>query len=230
MRPAAVVFDLDGTLVDSRPDIATALDRLRAELALPRLDPEKVGAMMGEGSRVLVRRALADTTEPAVGTDPRQVRGVDFERAHDRYLELYAAVCTVATRPYDGVEELLAACARRWPLALLTNKPIAMTRILVESLGWAERFRAVVGGDSLPYRKPDGRTLLQVAAGLGVAPAAVVLVGDTRIDAETANAAGAAFVWVEWGYAAEEDRRGLASGLSAPSPAALLLRIDSLPQ
>ena len=224
MSPAAVVFDLDGTLVDSRPDIATAVNRLRVELALPRLDLSAVGLMMGEGSRTLVRRALAGA--PGAPAD----RPAEFERIHGRFLEHYAAVCTVATRPYDGVEMLLTECARRWPLALLTNKPMAMTRALVDHLGWAARFRAVVGGDSLPYRKPDGRTLLAVAAGLGVAPAAVVLVGDTRIDAETANAAGAAFVWVEWGYAADEDRRGLASGLCARTPAALLRSIESLPQ
>ncbi len=174
--------------------------------------------------RTLVRRALADA--PGAPAD----RPAEFERVHGRFLEHYAAVCTVATRPYDGVETLLAECARRWPLALLTNKPLAMTRALVDHLGWAARFRAVVGGDSLPYRKPDGRTLLDVATGLGVDPAAVVLVGDTRTDAETANAAGAAFIWVEWGYAAAEDRRGLASSLAARTPAALLVQLESLPQ
>lgn len=224
MRPAAVVFDLDGTLVDSRPDIATAVNRMRAELALPRLDLTAVGLMMGEGSRTLVRRALADA--PGAPAD----RPAEFERVHGRFLEHYAAVCTVATRPYDGVETLLAECARRWPLALLTNKPLAMTRALVDHLGWAARFRAVVGGDSLPYRKPDGRGLLGIAAGLAVAPAATLLVGDSRIDAETAQAAGSAFVWVEWGYAAAGDRRGLASGLTARSPAALLAWFDALPQ
>jgi phosphoglycolate phosphatase len=222
---AAVVFDLDGTLVDSRPDIATAVNRLRAGLALPPLDLEAVGGLMGEGSLTLVRRALADA--PAA---VRAAANADIDRLHARYLEHYAAVCTVATRPYDGVEELLAGCARRWPMALLTNKPIAMTRALVDHLGWGTLFRALVGGDSLPYRKPDGHTLLDVAAGLGVAPAAVVLVGDTRIDAETANAAGAAFVWAEWGYAAADDRRGLASGLSARTPAALANWLGALPQ
>lgn len=224
MTLAAVVFDLDGTLVDSRPDIATAVNRLRDELALPGLDLAAVGRMMGEGSRTLVRRALADA--PGTPAD----RPVEFEPLHGRFLELYAAVCTVATRPYEGVEELLAQGSRRWPLALLTNKPIAMTRALLDHLGWTARFRIVLGGDSLPYRKPDGRGLAYLAQALDVAVERVVLVGDSRIDAETANAAGAAFVWVEWGYAAAEDRPGLAGGLSARTPAALADRLDTLLQ
>ena len=216
MRLSAVVFDLDGTLVDSRPDLATAVNRVRAELGLQTLSMAAVGAMIGEGSRILVERALADA--PAKSTR---------ERAHERFLAHYAAVCTAETRPYDGVEDLLGALARRWPLALLTNKPIAMTRALVEHFAWTAHFRALVGGDSLPYRKPDGRGLLALAARFGLAPVEVLLVGDSRIDAETARAAGTGFVWVEWGYAAEEDRRRLASGLSARSPAALLARLRS---
>jgi len=216
MTPAAVVFDLDGTLVDSRPDIATAVNRMRAELGLQALSQAAVGAMVGEGARVLVHRALADA--PA-GTAP--------EPALERFLAHYALVCTVATRPYDGVEALLAACARRWPLALLTNKPLAMTRALLGHLGWADLFRPVFGGDSRPYRKPDGRGLLEIAALLAIAPAAVLLVGDSRIDAETARSAGSSFVWAEWGYAAEADRRDLASGASSPTPGALLAELEA---
>ena len=105
-----------------------------------------------------------------------------------------------------------------------------MTRALVAALGWEGHFRAVVGGDSLPHRKPDPRGLLEVAAGLGVAPQAVVLVGDSRIDAETAAAAGTTFLWVEWGYALPEDLEKLANGPSASSPSALRAWFESLPQ
>ena len=226
MTVAAVVFDLDGTLVDSRPDIATAVNRMRSGLALPPLDLEAVGGMMGEGSRTLVRRALADA--PAA---VRTAANADFERLHARFLEHYATVCTVATRPYDGVEELLAGCARRWPMALLTNKPIAMTRALVDALRLGRRSSAP--SSAATACRTASRTSAdcwRIAAGLAVAPAATLLVGDSRIDAETAHAAGAAFVWVEWGYAAAEDRRGLADGLSARTPAALAAWLEALPQ
>lgn len=219
MNPAAVVFDLDGTLVDSRPDIATAVNRTRAEYGLPQLPEAVVGTMVGEGARVLVERALAEAPVEL----PRTA-------ALARFLAHYAAVCTDATRPYAGIEKVLAAARRRWPLAVLTNKPIAMTVALVEHLGWQDRFRLLVGGDSLPFRKPDARGLEHVARALGVAPARTLLVGDSRIDAETAHAAGAAFVWVEWGYAAVEDRRGLSGGLSARTPAALATLLEALPQ
>ncbi len=225
MKPAAVVFDLDGTLVDSRPDIATAVNRTRSELGLAALSLAEVGGMMGEGSRNLVRRALAQGLPEMAAMDADR-----FERCHGRFLEHYAGVCTAETRPYTGVEELLDGCARRWPLALLSNKPIAMTRALIEALRWQRFFRAVVGGDSLPYRKPDGRGLCEVAAALGAAPATTLLVGDSRIDAETARAAGTPFVWAEWGYAVAEDRPRLAAGDSAASPAALAARLEALPQ
>ena len=107
MTPAALVFDLDGTLLDSRPDIATAANRLRRDYGLPPLAEATVGTMVGEGARVLVDRALAPIPPD-----------LDRSRALARFLAHYAAVCTVATRPYDGVEELLAVASRRWPLAL----------------------------------------------------------------------------------------------------------------
>lgn len=216
MTPSAVVFDLDGTLVDSRPDLTTAVNRMRAELGLAELPEAAVGTMIGEGARLLVERALAGS--PAEISRPEALAG---------FLAHYAAVCTAATRPYEGVDALLSSAARRWPLALLTNKPIAMTRTLLEHLGWGRTFRAVVGGDSLPFRKPDGRGLRGLAAALDAAPAAVLMVGDSRIDAETARAAGTMFIWTEWGYAAEADRRALASGPAARTPAALRSELEA---
>lgn len=219
MTPAAVVFDLDGTLVDSRPDLARAINRMRAELALAPLADAAVQAMIGEGARLLVERALADA--------PMEVAR---PQALAAFLKHYAAVCTLDTRPYDGIEEMLAACHPRWSLGLLTNKPGEMTRALVDHLGWKGYFRHVVAGDTLAVRKPDGRGLHHLAEAFGSSAGQLVLVGDSRIDAESARAAGAAFVWAEWGYAAAADRPALADGVSARTPAALRTYFESLPQ
>jgi len=211
----AVVFDLDGTLVDSRPDLATAVNALRGELSLPPADLETVGSWIGEGARRLVERALDGAS-------------LDLDGAVARFLELYAKVCTDLTRPYAGVDELLAGLAPRYRLALLTNKPERMTRDIVDNLGWNGLFDPIVGGDTLPFRKPDPRGLTAIAGELGLAPEALLLVGDSRIDERTAVAAGARFLWVDWGYAALEDREALARGAHASSPPEIVERLSRL--
>jgi phosphoglycolate phosphatase len=200
----AVVFDLDGTLVDSRPDLATAVNELRREHDLPAADLGTVGSWIGEGARRLVERAIA-------GVD------LDLDAALARFLGLYESVCTVATQPYPGVDEMLDRLAGRRRLALLTNKPERMTRAIVDHFGWSGRFDPLVAGDTLPFRKPDPRGLLAIAAELGVDAGALVLVGDSRIDERTAFAAGSRFLWVDWGYAAPAERVELARGPSASS-------------
>ncbi|MEO8277689.1 MAG: HAD-IA family hydrolase [Thermoanaerobaculia bacterium] len=217
MNPAVVVFDLDGTLVDSRPDLTTAVNAVRRELALPFLDESAVGGMIGEGARVLVERALADAP-PEVSRD----------RALAGFLEKYAAVCTQATRGYDGVDELLSGSVRRWPLAILTNKPIAMTRAIFGHLGWERWFRVVVGGDSLPFRKPRPEGLRGIASALDCRAEELLMIGDSLVDAETARAAGSQFVWVTWGYAAPETRGELGRESSAATPAALLAELSAI--
>lgn len=207
MPIAAVVFDLDGTLVDSRPDLAFAIGLLREELGLQRLSEESVGGMIGEGARRLVERALGDAPPE-----------ISREGALSRFLDLYAGVCTRTTQPYAGIESLLRLTAARRPLAILTNKPIAMTERLLAHLGWRERFAVVLGGDSLPARKPSPLGLEAIAERLGTSRDRLVLVGDSRIDAETAAAGGGRFAWVTWGYAAAADRPALAKGLAFDAP------------
>lgn len=188
-RPDALVFDLDGTLIDSRGDITTAINRMRAGYGLAPLSLEQVVGMVGEGARVLIERA--------VGAELPAGR---LDEALAVYLDHYREVCLDTTRPYPGVEAMLADLAGAFPLVLLSNKGEALSRRVLEGLGLARRFREILGGDSLPTRKPDPAGLLLLAGRLGVPAGRLLLVGDTRIDAETAQAAGCPFVLVEWGF------------------------------
>ncbi|HEX6902115.1 MAG TPA: HAD-IA family hydrolase [Thermoanaerobaculia bacterium] len=188
-RPAALVFDLDGTLIDSRRDIATAINRMREEYGLPPLALEQVVTMVGEGARLLVERALGPDFAPD-----------EVDQALARYLDHYRDVCLDTTRPYPGIEEMLGVLAERYPLALLSNKGEALSRRILEGLGLAHCFREILGGDSLPTRKPDPAGLRLLAERLDVPIESLLLVGDTWIDAETAKAAGCAFALVEWGF------------------------------
>jgi phosphoglycolate phosphatase len=188
-RPAALVFDLDGTLIDSRRDITAAINRMRSEAGLPPLALEQVVTMVGEGARLLVERAMGPECPPE-----------RVDQALARYLEHYWDVCLETTRPYPGVAEMLAELGGRYPLALLSNKGEALSRRILEGLGLAGRFREILGGDSLPTRKPDPAGLHRLAERLGVPVESLLLVGDTWVDAETAKNAGCRFALVEWGF------------------------------
>jgi len=203
-RPAALVFDLDGTLIDSRRDITTAINRMRAELGLPPLALEQVVTMVGEGARLLVERALGPEYPP---------ERVDHALA--RYLAHYEEVCLDETRPYPGVPEMLAVLEARYPQALLSNKGEALSRKILAGLALAPHFREVLGGDSLPTRKPDPAGLLLLADRLGVPADRLLLVGDTWVDAETAKNAGCPFALVEWGFPRPPKLEGIEADLRA---------------
>jgi len=209
-RAQALVFDLDGTLVDSREDLATAVNRTRADFGLPPLALAAVVGMVGQGARTLVRRALGGEPAPEL-----------LERALAGFLAHYEPICVERTRPYPGISGLLGELARRLPLALLTNKPERPTRVILERFGWSRHFATVIAGDSLPARKPAPDGLLALAARFGLPPAGLLMIGDSRIDAETAAAAGAPFLLVEWGFAGESERAGIAAGDRARDPEAL---------
>jgi phosphoglycolate phosphatase len=187
-----ILFDLDGTLIDSRQDIATAVNRMRAERALPPLAVAEVGAMVGEGARALVRRAL-----PA-GSDKAELRS-----ALASYLAHYAEVCLDATRAYPGVAAMLATLAPSYSLGVLTNKGEELSRRILAGLGLGRHLREVVGGDTLPTRKPNPGGVFLLADRFAIPAAQLLLVGDSAIDAQTAGAGGCAFALALWGAAAE---------------------------
>lgn len=210
MELSAVVFDLDGTLVDSREDLATAINAVRRELGYEPLPVARVVAVVGEGARRLVRRAL-----------PEEVVGEAFEAAFEEFLDRYFEVCLDRTRPYDGVEALLEAAAARLPLGLLTNKPERHTWKVLRGLGLDRWIGETVAGDSLATRKPDPEPLVELARRLGVEPGRVLFVGDRATDGETARRAGAPLALVGWGFGRSEELAPFDCVLRPESPAAL---------
>ena len=219
--PAALVFDLDGTLIDSRRDITTAVNRIRERFGLPLLSLDKVVGMVGEGARILVERAF--------GADLPAER---LDEVQALYLAAYRDVCLDETRPYPGVPAMLTALGARYPLALLSNKGEELSRFILAGLGLDGCFRALLGGDSLPTRKPDPAGLRVLAGRLGLPVDRLLLVGDTRIDAATARNAGCPFALVEWGFphppGAAELEADLRAVTAADLAAALLELAESL--
>ena len=190
-----LVFDLDGTLVDSRADLAAAVNYVLRSFGLPELLPPTVYGYVGDGARVLIERALGP------GQGDRVPAGLAA------FMDYYGAHLLDATRPYPGMVEALSSLgARGVTLSVLTNKPVAMSRAILEGLGLADRFLDVVGGDSLPVRKPDPAGVEYLRARAGTALAHMLLVGDSGVDVRTARAAGIAFCGVRWGLAPESLR------------------------
>jgi phosphoglycolate phosphatase len=191
----AVVFDLDGTLIDSAPDIAAALNRTLGAHGLAPLPVAAVATMIGDGARVLLARAFA-----AHGLTPA---GTQLEQATRTYLDDYQANLAVATRAYPGVAETLAALGGEgWRMAVCTNKPEAAARAILGHLGLAERFAAIGGGDSFPVRKPDPAHLAATMRAAGMARA--VMVGDHANDLLAAHGCGIPCIWAAWGYTADD--------------------------
>jgi phosphoglycolate phosphatase len=181
-----VAFDLDGTLADTAPDLAAALNHTLGALGRPGVDPDSVRHLVGHGARALLRRALGD--EELV------------EQGLPLYLDFYAANICVGTRCYPALEPAMDELAARGvKLAICTNKPERLTHLLVDALGWSGRFAAIVGADTLPVRKPDPLPLLEAIARAG-GDGAAAFVGDSITDAETARAAGVPFVAVSFGF------------------------------
>jgi phosphoglycolate phosphatase len=185
-----VAFDLDGTLADTAPDLAAALNHVLGELGRPGVEPGSVRHLIGHGARALLRRGLAATGESSE---------VLVERGYPIFLDHYGDHICEGTAAYEGLEAALdefdgAGVA----LAVCTNKAEALTTKLLAALGWKGRFAAVVGGDTLAVRKPDPAPLLEAIARAGGGRAAFV--GDSIVDADTARAAGVTFVAVSFGF------------------------------
>ncbi len=185
-----VLFDLDGTLVDSAPDLAGAANRLRADHGLEPLPLATLRPMVGSGARGMVGIAF--------GVAPGEPR---FEPLRDAFLAHYDVMLLEQTSPFAGVDEMLVALeAAGIPWGIVTNKAARFTLPIVAGLKLAQRAAVVVCGDTTPHSKPHPAPLLHAAGAMGLAPEDVVYVGDDLRDAQAARAAGMAMVAATWGY------------------------------
>lgn len=184
-----IAFDLDGTLVDSRLDLARSANLLLEQLGARPLSVDQVVSMVGEGARVLVGRVLAAAHVDA-----------DLNAALATFLAIYDAHLVDQTEPYPGVADMLRVLEGQAALALLTNKPLHHTERLLDALGMRRFFFEVVGGDGPWPRKPDPAGLQHLIEAAGVSPRTTVMVGDSMVDVETARSASAQVCVVRYGF------------------------------
>lgn len=206
-----VAFDLDGTLVDSAPGLTAAVDNALYALELPMAGEERVVTWIGNGADVLIQRALtwarqeratlrAAQGKPSVDHDdiPQAEQQAILRKLFDRY---YGEVAEEGSFLFPAVADTLGALhAKGLPLALVTNKPTPFVAPILSSLDIAKYFTVVIGGDDVKNKKPHPEPLLMVAEKLGLAPAELLFVGDSRNDIQAAKAAGCCSIGLTYGY------------------------------
>ena len=186
-----VVFDLDGTLIDSRRDLTDSANALIVERGGVPLPEDAIARMVGEGAALLVRRALTAAGLPFSDADVA------------RFLDIYGGQLLATTRPYPGTEAALQDVAGMATVAVLTNKPASPARVVLDALDLSRHVATVIGGDGPFPRKPDPGSLRSLMSAHGADEASTVLVGDTRIDFETAANAGTHICMARYGFGYE---------------------------
>ncbi|OEC35339.1 phosphoglycolate phosphatase [Pseudomonas cuatrocienegasensis] len=195
MRLRAVLFDMDGTLLDSAPDFIAICQAMRAERGLPAIADKLVRDQVSGGARAMIAAAFALPPEDAA-----------FEPLRLEFLERYQEHCAVLTRPFDGIDALLAdieAAHLRWGVA--TNKPVRFAEPIMQRLGLAERCATLVCPDHVSQSKPDPEMLLLACRQLGLQPAQILFIGDDARDIEAGRAAGCRTAAVTYGYIHPDD-------------------------
>ena len=205
-----VIFDLDGTLIDSKKDLVNAVNATRAHMHMPPLTDDTVASYIGNGAPILIRRALGEeATEDQV------------KEALEYFIEYYRDHALDYTRLYDGVEASLARLSSAGVgMAVLTNKPVRISRLILDGLGVRARFGQVYGGNSFDFKKPNPIGIQRLMEEFGAAPGRTMMVGDSSVDIRTARNAQVMSCGVTYGFQPET--------LAEPRPDILVDRIEDL--
>lgn len=211
-----IIFDLDGTLIDSSRDLAISTNATRAHFNLPPLDQHVINSYVGNGAPVLVRKAMEDADDQTVTI------------ALAYFLRYYRMHSLEHTRLYQGIREVVdQLSARGHLLAVLTNKPVKISSDILAALDISQRFCCIYGGDSLPNKKPQPDGILRIVKENGVSLPQTLMVGDSKVDIETARNAGVRSCGVGWGFQPETFREAQPDFL-IDQPDALIPLIDGL--
>ncbi|MFD1579931.1 HAD-IA family hydrolase [Ramlibacter ginsenosidimutans] len=208
----AVLFDLDGTLIDSAPDLGAAADQMRIARGLPSLPYERYRPMAGAGARGMLGVAFGITPDHA-----------DFPALREEFFRNYEACMTQRTYVFEGVKQLIDSLVERdVPWGVVTNKSMRFTGPLTKGMPLFASARAVVGGDSTPYSKPHPAPLLEAARQVGVKPIECLYVGDDVRDVQAGKAAGMGTVAATYGYLGATDVKDWGADVHIETPLALL--------
>ncbi|MBV5341013.1 MAG: HAD-IA family hydrolase [Deltaproteobacteria bacterium] len=208
----AVLFDLDGTLVDSLEDLTDAVNHIRSAYSQPPLTAEAVRLKVGKGSRNLIQQVLPDVTDS------------DIDHVLGMFLEFNREHIADKSRLYPGIQELLQEfAARDIKMAIISNKNEDLSSLILQTLGINDMFESVCGGDTYPERKPSPLPLLRVAERLGIAPHECVMVGDSINDIQAGQQANIASIACTWGYGSRAELTG--AGAFANSPQELFAAV-----
>lgn len=190
------LFDLDGTLVDSVPDLATALNKMLSDYQLPTYDEHLIRHWVGNGARVLVERGLSGGTN--INHNRKQL---EVDAALDKFLFYYRTLETKSTVLYDGVFDTLHALKQRgYTLVLITNKPSEFIEPILSSFSLSSLFSLTIGGDSLSEKKPSALPLLYACEQINISPSQCVMIGDSKNDILAAKAANIKSIGLTYGY------------------------------